>query len=169
MELPSALMLPKIAGVHWSGRREWGGGLTQVLLDHGADVKAQGKNKKTPLHIASQYGRLALPVVRVLQEHGADLNAQDNYGQTLLHWAKGNEVAQFLINHGADANAMGTNGRTPLHIASECGSAGAVRVLLEHGVDANARNANNVTPLHLAAGSGYWRDERLDVVRLLLQ
>jgi hypothetical protein len=45
----------------------------------------------------------------------------------------------------------------------------AVRVLLEHGVDVNARDAHNATPTHLASGSSYkTREERLDVVRLLL-
>ena len=58
-----------------------------------------------------------------------------------------------------------------LHGASSSGRVGTARVLLEHhdGVDVNARDGNQSTPLHLASVQTYNLEERLDLIRLLVQ
>ncbi|KAI0266900.1 ankyrin repeat protein, partial [Russula aff. rugulosa BPL654] len=61
------------------------GSVFRLLLEHGADVNAQGLNGWTPLHRASYFG--ALEVVHLLLEHGADVEAKDNYGKTALQVA----------------------------------------------------------------------------------
>ena len=76
-----------------------------MLLQHGADVHAQDKEKWTPLHIAAGNGHTE--VVELLLEKGADINAKDEYGGTPLHYAalKGQtEVAEFLLEKKADVH-----------------------------------------------------------------
>ena len=58
-----------------------------LLIEHGADVKAQDETQSTPLHMASYSG---IPdLVQLLIEHGAGANAQDRdrSQRTPLHLA----------------------------------------------------------------------------------
>jgi ankyrin repeat protein len=78
------------------------GSVTQLLLEHGADINTQNEYGGTPLHYASDYG--ALEVVRVLLEHGADVEVKRNDGQTALQIAAArgyDEVVELLRKHGA--------------------------------------------------------------------
>jgi hypothetical protein len=73
-----------------------------LLLQHGADIKAQDEGGQTPLHTASLYG--AVEVVRLLLEHGADVEAKDNNGKTALQVAgrrRHDEVVKLMRDHGA--------------------------------------------------------------------
>ena len=56
-----------------------------MLIERGASVSALNKDGQTPLHLASQVGRLY--VVRMFIERGADVSAQDKDSQTPLHLA----------------------------------------------------------------------------------
>ena len=57
----------------------------RLLIEHGADVKAQDETQSTPLHMASYSG---IPdLVQLLIEHGADSNGQDRSQRTPLHLA----------------------------------------------------------------------------------
>ena len=49
-----------------------------MLIERGADVSAQDKNGRTPVHLALQAGRRK--VARVLIEHGASVPAQNKDG-----------------------------------------------------------------------------------------
>ena len=140
--------------------------IAQLLLEHGADGKAENSNKWTPLHYSSQYGHAE--VARVLLEHGADIETRDNQDGNPLERASAQghvEVARLLLKHGADANTKDKRGQTPLHIVSFLGRVGAARVLLEHGADANARDVHLATPLHLASEL----EEHMELMRLLVQ
>jgi len=53
-----------------------------ALLDYGADVMAQDRDRWTPLHRASRGGHL--DVTHILLEHGTDAKAQDKLGWTAL-------------------------------------------------------------------------------------
>ena len=80
------------------------------LIKNGEDVNAIDKNKDTPLHLASRYGKLEL--VKLLIEHGADMNVKNNYGKTPLHWAIKNnnlEMAKLLVENGADVHTNSDN------------------------------------------------------------
>jgi ankyrin repeat protein len=46
-----------------------------LLIQHGADVNAMGKDNKTALHLASAEG--CAEIVRLLIQRGADVNTQD--------------------------------------------------------------------------------------------
>jgi ankyrin repeat protein len=81
-----------------------------MLIERGADVSAQDKDRKTSLHLASTYSYRAIPrqlaeVARILLEHGANVTAQDNDGLTPLDLASQDErlaeVVHVLIQHGA--------------------------------------------------------------------
>ncbi len=50
-----------------------------------ADVIAQNKDRKTPLHLTSEQGQV--DIAHMLIEHGADLTAQTYGGETPLHLA----------------------------------------------------------------------------------
>jgi len=76
--------------------------VTQLLLEHGADVHAKDKDGRTPLHRAAVAGRA--PVARLLVEKGSDVNAKDNEGLTPLALAarfNSKQVAELLKKHGA--------------------------------------------------------------------
>ncbi|KAJ7048703.1 hypothetical protein C8F01DRAFT_1070277, partial [Mycena amicta] len=77
--------------------------IAQLLLEHGADINAQGGKFGTALQVASLGGHLDL--ARLLLEHGADVNAQGGlYGNSLQAATyKGHlDVVQLLLEHGAD-------------------------------------------------------------------
>jgi Ankyrin repeats (3 copies) len=63
-----------------------------------ANKKKHGTNGgRTPLHLASQVGRLV--IVELLLDRGTDANAQNDSGQTALHLASREghrDVVQFL-------------------------------------------------------------------------
>jgi len=89
------------------------GELAELLLTHNADVRAQDKDKFSPLHLASggaaflgsamALGLLDpdtpslhavtvtpfMGLVRVLLTHGADVRARDKDNSTPLHWTSG--------------------------------------------------------------------------------
>jgi ankyrin repeat protein len=72
--------------------------VVQLLLEHGADAKAQDEKKITPMHVASANGQLG--VARVLLEHGADVKAQNKDNETPLHWAKEKRLLGFSSSTG---------------------------------------------------------------------
>ena len=139
--------------------------VARLLIKHGADAAAQGKDGTTPLHRASEEGHVDL--ARLLIEHGADAAAQGKDGTTPLHGAslRGDvDLARLLIEHGADAAAQSKDGTTPLHQASERGHVDVARLLIEHGADAAAQSKDGTTPLHLASERGH-----VNLARLLIE
>lgn len=100
-------------------------------------VNARRKDNWTPLHLASNCGKLEM--ARLLLDHDANANAEDNLLRTPLHHVTGGQyaveedgvrVARLLIERGADVNAQDKRCETPLHLASSSGRLGLVRVLL---------------------------------------
>ena len=127
-------------------------GVARLLLEHGADAKAQDGDKSTPLLLASRGGHAE--VARVLLKHGVDPEVQDEDGWSPLEVASFHghvEVARVLLEHGADVKNRDTDNRTPLYYTRREEIA---RFLLEHGADANALDTNGQTPLHLASELG---------------
>ncbi len=103
----------------------------RVLVDAGANVNLQDKYGRSPLHAASDSGRL--DVVRVLVDAGADVNLQDANGSSALHYAsdKGHvDVARVLVDAGADVNLQDRRSSSALHAACYSGDEARVRVPL---------------------------------------
>ena len=149
--------------------------ITELLLEHGADVNARDMENTTPLHLASYYG--GVEISRVLLNHGASPNAKRRQGRTPLHLvAEGKHnngdpiLTDLLLEHGADVNAQDDGNTTPLHLASYRGSVDTVWVLLEHGAITNLEDNLGRTPMHLLVegllNSG---DDGADVAKMLLE
>ncbi len=62
--------------------------IAALLIDHGADVDAKGKDGGTPLHAAAFLGRVE--TVKLLLEKGADVTIRSKVGSTPLDAAKTN-------------------------------------------------------------------------------
>ena len=91
----------------WSQMKSWLGDktksqrskdLTGLLLDHGSDAKARGKDGWTPLHLATFWGNG--DTAELLLDRGADPNAKDDHGRTPLHVAASSRIKELLRQHG---------------------------------------------------------------------
>jgi ankyrin repeat protein len=87
----------------------------QVMLDHGADVKAFDVFGRTALMYAAASDALPLDAVKLLVAHGADVNAVNRHtkagdeGLTVLDMAKrhgNNPVLEFLVASGAKDTSL---------------------------------------------------------------
>jgi hypothetical protein len=104
--------------------------MTQMLLDKGADVNAQGGQYGNALQAASVNGRKE--VVTLLLEKGADVNAQGGLYGNALQAASANgrkEVVTLLLEKGADVNAQGGLYGNALRAASSRGHKEVVTLL----------------------------------------
>jgi hypothetical protein len=108
---------------------------TQVLLDKGADINAQGI-RASALQQASHAGHEG--IVKQLLAKGADVNAQGIRGSALhlASYAGHEEIVKQLLAKGADINAECKYGSAPLHLASLKGHEGIAKQLLANGADA---------------------------------
>ena len=137
---------------------------TQLLLEHGANIKIIGPDGKTPLHIAAENGNTL--IVRELLEHGGHelLNKAEASGCTPLSLAclSGREdTVKMLVECGAALNFDG--GFSPVHAAAMTGNMHIVCMLAEKGASWTKFDRNGVTPLHYAV----YRNHRR-VVQFLL-
>ena len=111
--------------------------IVQWLLNHGADMNAQG-GYWAPLIIAAYHG--CLKAVQMLLEHDADIHIRNRLGMTALHAAANPilhrdqaDIMQVLLGHGAIIDAEDETGRTPLQLALARGIDDNATWLKEHG------------------------------------
>ena len=127
--------------------------IMRLLIEQGANVKAQDKTRSTPLHMASYTG---IPdLVQLLIEHGADTNGRNRSQSTPLHLASSRVSAKitFLFFHPrTDVNVQEVwpKYHTP-HPVDTVSIAETMSLLIDHGADMTAQNETHSTPLHLAA------------------
>ena len=79
-------------------------GMTELLIERGADVNARTPVGETPLHfVAEQWPVDWRQMAELLLKGGADINAKNNAGQTPLAVAASGDVRviKFLKEHGA--------------------------------------------------------------------
>ena len=144
--------------------------IMEWLLNHEADVNAQGRNGYTPLHSAASNGHLQ--VFHALIEQNADIHIQNAFGMTPLHAAAASDgydrdhmidIMQVLLDQGADPNARDNDNSTPLHHSSwwqtgnysrHKGTVEGTRLLLKHGAIMEAEDNEGRTPLQLAVKHG---------------
>ena len=149
--------------------------MTELLLDHGADVNANllltsytYSDRSTPLKAAVETGRL--DIVQLLLRGGArvnDLGPGREISALQMAAAKGKlELVQLLLDAGADVTAPPYPdwGETALQAAAGTGNVEVVQLLLSRGADVNAPHEEyRYTALGSAARSG-----NVDVTQLLL-
>lgn len=125
--------------------------VAELLIGHGADVRARNRRGAEPLHYA------------------ADANHSDPAAQAA--------TIAYLTSVGADPHAVDRSGVAALHRAVRTRSLSAVRALLDAGADPRQPNRGGSTPLHLAvqptgrggSGSDGAHQQQLAIVRLLLE
>ena len=135
------------------------------FLAKDADVNARDGSRRTPLHLAADYGHAT--VVKVLLDHKPDLTAKTKYdGNLAIHLASEQgfeQVISVLLAGGAKVDALNDFEQTPLILAAEMNQPKAARVLLEKGANVHTLTAHGM-PLHIAAREGSTR-----LVELLLE
>ncbi|MBI3928307.1 MAG: ankyrin repeat domain-containing protein [Armatimonadetes bacterium] len=179
---------PPIAGDYLDART------LQVLLEHGADVNAQGNGGRTALMQVSKPEQ-----VKLLLEHKADVHLRDGGGQYALHKAahrRDNAIPlmELLVAAGADVNRTDDDGEAAVHVAAYDGNWAAVEwlmgkgakvtgtyrdgptllfkcpdemvaaELIAQGVDVKATDEDGDTALHVLAR----RSDRSEVIKLLV-
>lgn len=103
-----------------------------LVLEHGANVNAQGYCGRSPLHAAITKGNDG--TVDLIVHKEGDVNELNDIPQSPLNIAaeSGNEaVVKLLLAKGADINARLSSGETPLSLASWNGRQETVKVLQE--------------------------------------
>lgn len=174
LEAPDSLDRTPLFIAAWRGSYQ----VAQVLLEHGASVRAADELDRTPLHVAVSGEDICVPfrsrprnrfaLIRALLEHGADINEPaGDTGRTPLHFAAPARcslgiwreyqprIVALLLDRGAAVNARAANGATPLHAAAESVAAEAnIRELLDAGADVHATTTLTAkTPLHYACAA----------------
>lgn len=129
--------------------------VAKVLLDAGADPRAEDENQGTPLHCACSNSEEG--PVQLLIAYGADHRVKDNEGETPLHWAAyfwHEDSIRALLCSGADPNVQNEKGITPFYYASNIDSEELIRALLCAGADCRIADQEGVTPLTIASRLG---------------
>ncbi|XP_055848105.1 ankyrin-3-like isoform X2 [Episyrphus balteatus] len=132
--------------------------ITQMLLDHDADINAPNESSFTPLLTAIQNTKEN--IIDLLLKRGATLNSC-NKGLSPLHYAVGkhsSNITEKLLQYGAYVDSLADfhNSKefTPLHYACENGDFEIVKVLLKNGANVSFKTTEGLTPLHFACKNG---------------
>jgi len=142
--------------------------LTELLLQHDADIEATTGNGETPLLGASAFNeRSDTSVVQTLIKHHANVMARNGPGGTGLHWAclNGNtSVVEELLKNGAEPADIASAQATVDYGKEKVGAKVMFTLLMDKRSLAGVKNLLGGTPLHWAAFNG-----QLGVVELLLE
>jgi ankyrin repeat protein len=114
-------------------------GAAEVLIRHGADVRAIAGGSEQPLHTAAQAGNT--PVAKILLEHGAPVDSVDQDGNTPLALAilhKRLAVATLLVARHANVNHVTTDGLSLLELATGKGLSELVTLMQQNGASSKS-------------------------------
>ncbi len=143
----------------------------KLLIDRGANVRAQTKSGFTALMVATTYFGTS-ESVKLLLEHGAEANPgkgvlNDASPLFLAAMAGDRENIALLLGKGADPNRrmdiIGMFPTSPLIEAVGFGDPEVVKALLAGGADGHEKDVDSMTPLHWAVVG-----HRADVAKVLL-
>ena len=122
--------------------------IVRVLLTHGANVNATGRDGVTALMEATRHN--ATPIVRLLLEYGADTNVADKARHSAISWAvkhQNVDVVRELLQNDTDVPRAHSN---LLHLAARTGNVAIAGMLLKYGADVNGTDEMSNTPLFVA-------------------
>ena len=114
--------------------------MVEWLLNNGAYVDSQNRDKDTPLHVVA-YGNIDLCTLLLIR--GADPTCKNKHGETPLSQAAKftcTEVAELLLTYGDDATGVDFSGRKK---TAEMDASQRIRRLGEQNVSYSAGNAFN--------------------------
>ena len=137
-----------------------------VLLDAGAGLELQGRDRLHPLHNAVASGRAE--IVALLIQRGAVVDSKDRRGRTpLLYFAatggSNNEIASMLLAAGADPGAVDEELDTALTQGTFLNNLELVELLIAAHVNVNHQTVNGMSALHFAA-----ENLRYEIARVLI-
>ncbi len=132
--------------------------LSELLIQHGADVNAKDKLGCTSLYYAIRKDDY-LYFMNILIANGAEVNTKNSGGETVLQYAaiRGKtEAVKLLLEAGANIDAKDDEfGSTALHNAARFGNKDAAELLIARGADINAKDKQGHTPLCVAVNHDY--------------
>eukprot|EP00026_Physarum_polycephalum_P007585 Phypoly_transcript_07648.p1 GENE.Phypoly_transcript_07648~~Phypoly_transcript_07648.p1 ORF type:complete len:487 (+),score=88.56 Phypoly_transcript_07648:95-1555(+) len=139
--------------------------ITQMLIDHGANVNTARMDSVTPIFMAAQENHVE--VLKMLIKAGANVDACTDDDATPLFMAaqEGHaESVEILLQNHAKMDAIYSNGNTPLLAASMRGNLDIVKMLVKWGANINERvETADSLPLIVAAQNGH-----LEVVKFFV-
>jgi ankyrin repeat protein len=141
-----------------------------LMLKYPERASARGGFRGTALHSASYAGHLQ--IVLSLLQHGVGVDHRGHRNKTPLQFAAeaGHcDVVQCLLDHGSDVNSEEDDNSTPLIWAAYHGHTDVARMLLDNNACVNAKDVAGWTPLRSAVSAGFSREDRTQLVRLLLE
>ena len=109
--------------------------MTQWLLNNGAYVDSQNRNKDTPLH---NVACMNIELCTLLLMRGADPTCKNRHGETPLFQAakfRSTKIVKLLLTYGADAAGMEAAG-----MKAEMDSSHCIRHLCEQNISYSAGN-----------------------------
>ena len=152
--------------LHWAAAKADAPEVVELLLDHGAAIRARNAKGLTPLHCAAR-DNANLSVTEALLDHGANVHdptwtipsfpSPYSEGATPLFFAAtcnpNLAVMRLLLERGAWVDAGRVE--TPLQaVASQRHpTPGALELLLANGASISMKNGLGMTALHIAAES----------------
>lgn len=126
------------------------------LIEKGANIDAQSRDKCTALYLASQSGHSGTAAMLIGAGANPDLKCSDS--NTALHAAVLNghlAVVRVLLDNEVDINATaGWQKQTALHLAAASGNIEIIKELTNAGLELNAVDKSGQTPFMLAVKSG---------------
>ena len=132
-----------------------GRGLTQYLIDNGADVNIQDNMGRTAIFYAESlepdknaYNIDSFDKVAALVENNARLDIKDHSGKTVIFYHHSPATLSYLLKQGADVNATDNEGKTLLFYTQNIN---LQLLLVNHGINMNAvDNDGNIANLQKA-------------------
>jgi ankyrin repeat protein len=139
--------------LHWAAGTGVGrASMVRVLLDAGADIKAENHLGCSALAYLAIKDDEDLEAAQLLIDRGAKVNHQQK--PNAMKWRLTMATVRGSVkcgNRSALFQEMATwNGSSALHFAAKQGHVRLVRLLLSAGADPELRNAQKMTPLDLA-------------------